>query len=90
MNDRKLLEFIAAQVGVLTKDVADVTQEMAGRFDKLEGEIQSIKNDVIRLEHKVDENLGALYDFREQTNQALSRIEAEVTRHDEFIMRRMK
>jgi septal ring factor EnvC (AmiA/AmiB activator) len=93
MNDRELLEFIAAQVGILTKDVTEVKQDMAGMksdLSELKQDVSGLKKDVIRLEQKVDENLSALHDGRVQTNQILERIEAEVTKHDEFIMRRIK
>jgi hypothetical protein len=42
VNDRELLEYIAAQVGTLTKDVTKIQ----GRFDKLETEVQGVKDEV--------------------------------------------
>jgi archaellum component FlaC len=59
MNDRELLEFIAAQVGNLTRDVADVKtdmsnvkndmSEMKNRLGKIENTLENVTNKKIDI-----------------------------------------
>ena len=83
MNDRELLELIAAQVAKLTTKV-----------DNLGTDLEELKQEVrktnIVIEHDVKPKLNALFDGYKQHTDQLGRIEKEVTRHDEFILKRIK
>ena len=99
MTDRELLELIASQVGgitnrvdaltnrvdALTKDMTEVRANMATK-----DELASVKDTVIRIENDHGQKLGALFDGYKLNSEKLDRIEAEVTRHDELILKQIK
>jgi archaellum component FlaC len=75
--------------------------EMTGRFDKMEkdisgvkDELSGVKNEVLminmRIEHDIMPKLEVLFDGYKQNTEQLSRIEVEVTKHEEVILRRIK
>lgn len=68
--------------------------EMTGRFDKMEKDISGVKNEVLminmRIEHDIMPKLEVLFDGYKQNTEQLSRIEVEVTKHEEVILRRIK
>ena len=63
---------------------------LAGKVDYVEAEAGNIKGIVIRIEDNHGKKLGALFDGYVQNSEKLDRIEAEVAKHDEFIMKRIK
>ncbi|NLN05937.1 MAG: hypothetical protein GX166_14255 [Clostridiaceae bacterium] len=79
MTDRELLELIAAKVGELTKNMSEVKSRLT-----------SIENIVTRIENGHGKKLQALFDGYKQHTDQLERIEKEVSKHDEFILRRIK
>lgn len=79
MTDRELLELIATQVGALTKDVSD--------FKKGQANLEKI---VTNIENDHGKKLDVLFDGYKQNTEILNRLEKEVTRHEEFIIRRIK
>lgn len=100
MTDRELLELIAAQVGALTTEVGTLTTEVGSlttRFDSLETKVDSIEADlketkerVINIENDHGKKLDLLFDGYKQNADKLDRIEEEVSRHEEIILRRIK
>lgn len=100
MTDRELLEFIAAQVGTLTQQVGDLTQQGGtltqdvGDLKKgqsnLDKKVDAIDKTVIRIENEHGSRLTALFDGYKQNTDKLDRIEKEVTKQEEIIMRRIK
>ena len=76
---RELLEIVAAQVGQLTQKV-----------DRVDGEIQEIKKTVIHIVNDHGDKLKALFDGYVQNSEKLDRIEKEVSRHEEVILRKVK
>ena len=86
MTDRELLELIASQVGGLTKDMTEVKGKLAGVEDRLTG----VEGVVARIENDHGQKLGALFDGYKLNSEKLDRIEAEVTKHDEIILRRIR
>ncbi len=60
------------------------------RLDRVEGELESIKKTVIHIEDDHGKKLQALFDGHTQLNNQLERIENEVTRHEEIIIRKIK
>ncbi len=125
MEDRELLEYVAAHVGKLTQDVGKLTQNMGkltqdvenltqdvgkltqdvgkltqdvGKLNQDVGEIKEELRDVSKRVTKVEtiyENdisikLEALLDGYKQNAEKINRIEHEVTKQEEIIMRRVK
>lgn len=90
MKDSELLEYIAAQVGKLTQDVGKLTQDV--------GEIKEGQKDVSQrvtkveaiIENEINTKLEALLDGYRQNAEKIDRIEKEVTKQEEIIMRRVK
>ena len=64
-----------------------VYSEMNTRFDKIENEVLKTN---MRIEHDIIPKIDAMFDGYKQNTEQLSRIEAEVTKHEEVILRRMK
>ena len=99
MTDRDILELIATQVGKLTTQVDWLTAELSSvkanmaTKDELAGvkaELSSVKAIVVKIEHDHGQKLGALFDGQAQNSEKLDRIEAEVSRDEEIILRRIK
>lgn len=68
--------------------------EFGKRFDALENDVkdlkdQSKKNNVI-IEHEIAPKITSLFDGYKQNSDMLSRIESEVSKHEEIILRRIK
>ena len=100
MTDRELLELIASQVSGLTKDMTEVKGQLAGVEDRLTGvegvvvrvedRLTGVEGVVVRIENNHGQKLGALFDGYKLNSEKLDRIEAEVTKHDEIILRRIR
>lgn len=78
-SDRELLELIAAQVGKLTMDM-----------DEIKSEAKDVKKTVLKIENEHGEKLSALFDGYKQNSEKLDRIEEEVSKHEEIILRRIR
>ncbi len=99
-TDRELLELIANQVGSLTNQVSNLTNdvselkgdvsELKGDVSELKGEVENIKGIVVKIEVDHSQKLSALFDGYVQNSEKLDRIEAEVAKHEEFILKRIK
>ena len=89
MTDRELLEMIAAQVGALTTEVGTLKND----FAELRENQKSIENEVRKtnnvIENDIKPKIDALFDGLKQNSEKLDRIEAEVVKHDEFILKRV-
>ena len=100
MTDRELLELIAAQVGSLTTQVDKVDNRLTNvenRMTRVETDLTEVKADVrftketvVKIEHEHGQKLKALFDGYNLTGEKLDRIELEVTKHEEFIIKRLK
>lgn len=100
MTDRELLELIASQVGKLTNRVDTLTEDMAeikatlptlatkDELAEVKSEVNSIKAIVVKIENDHGQKLGALFDGYKLNSEKLDRIEAEVSKHEEIILRR--
>lgn len=78
-SDRELLEMTAAQVNNLTTD-----------FREMKTDVKNIDKTVMKIEHEHGKKLSALFDGYKQNSDKLERIEKEVTKHEEFMLRRIK
>ena len=82
-EDRKVLDLVATQVSILTKDVNDL-KEGQNRLEHAQSKTEIV------LEHDIKNQLQILFDGQKQQGDQLSRIEEEVKKHDEVILRRIK
>ncbi len=104
MNDRELLEFIAAQVSGLTNTVngltGDVGELKVGQ-QSLERKVQSLEENIlslekgqqrieITLEHEIKPKIDALFDGYQQAVEQQNRIEQDVKRHEDILERCLK
>lgn len=100
MNDRELLELIATQVGALTKDVSEIKEKqdkieselgnVKSELGNVKNELSSVKRITLDMEQTHGQKLTALFDGYKQNADKLDRIETEVSRHEEVIIRRIK
>ena len=81
----------------LTGRMDSMHSELTGRIDSMQGEMQGmqdeikeIKNRVIVIEQEHGKKLDALFDGYKQNSDKLDRIEEEVSKHEEIILRRIK
>ena len=72
------------------QSVKGEVQAVNGELQTVKGEVQTIKNTVIKIEADHGLKLAALFDGHTQVSEKLDRIEAEVSRHDEFILKKIK
>ena len=80
-------ELAEVKSNMATKDeLAEVKVNMATAKDELE----TVKNIVVRIENDHGQKLAALFDGQKQNSEKLDRIEREVSRHEEIIMRRIR
>ena len=86
VTDRELLELIAGQIGALTLNVDNLTKDVS---ELKEGQ-SSLKRIVIDLEEDHGKKLTLLLDGYKQNADKLDRIEKEVSKHEEIILRRVK
>ena len=86
MTDRELLEMIATQVSTLTTQVNMLTKDIT----ELKEDQRIIKGTVLKIEQDHGEKLEALFDGYKQNTEKLDRIEVEVSKHEEIILRRIK
>lgn len=97
MTDRELLEYIAAQFGKLTQDVGKLSQDV-GKLTQGVGELKEGQKDITQrvikvetiLENDINTKLEALLVVDKQNAEKIDRIEKEVTKQEEIIMRRVK
>jgi archaellum component FlaC len=107
MTERDLLELIATQVGLLSKDMAGVKTDIAGVKTELAGvktelaelkdnvaslttRVESIEGSVTRIENEHGQKLNALFDGQKLNSQKLDRIESQVAKHEDLILRRVQ
>ncbi|WIV11842.1 hypothetical protein [Proteiniborus sp. MB09-C3] len=92
-GNEQLFELMSKMYGEMQegfKDVKGRLDKVEGRFDGVEGELASVKKTVIHIENEHGKKLQALFDGHTQINSQLERIENEVTRHEEIIIRKVK
>jgi len=71
-------------------DMQEGFKKVDKRFDALETRVDRIEKTVFKIEHDHGQKLQALFDGYKQHTDQLERIEKEVAKHDEFILKRIK
>jgi predicted nucleic acid-binding Zn-ribbon protein len=85
-NEDKIFEFLTRLYAEMQKGFKEVN----GRIDKLEDEVKEVKKTVLKIEQDHGQKLEALFDGYKQNYEKLCRIEEEVSKHEEFILRRIR
>lgn len=86
VTNEHLFEFMTK----IYSEMKEGFEEVNLRVDNLENEIKETKNKVIIIEQEHGKKLDALFDGYKQNADKLDRIEQEVSRHEEIILRRIK
>jgi len=73
---------------LLTKMYSEITEQFKEVKAKLDEKAD--KSDIVRIENELNPKVNALFDGYKQHTDILERIEKEVSRQDEIIMRRIK
>ena len=72
----------------MTKEVSN--NEIFDFMTKIYGELQEVKRRVIVIEEDHGKKLDLLFDGYKQNSDKLDRIEKEVSRHEEIILRKVR
>lgn len=81
-----MIELMGKMYSEMKQGFANVNQ----RLDCLESDVKGLKKDIIRIENDLKPKVEAALDGYKQHTDILGRIEKEVSRQDEIIMRRIK
>lgn len=77
----------------LKREVSGLKSEVSGlksEMSEVKGRLSGVEKTVLRIEHDHGDKLSALFDGYQQNSEKLDRIEAEVARHEEIILRRVR
>lgn len=72
------------------KEMQEGFREAYNERQELKTEIRDIKETVIKIEDEQKQKFGALFDGYKQNSDILERIEKEVSKHEEIILRRVQ
>ena len=79
---------------LMTKMYAEMTSKMDKMYTDLKDGQNELKNEIKKtnaiIEHDVKPKVEALFDGYKQNSEQLTRIEQEVSKHEEVILRRVK
>jgi gas vesicle protein len=81
--DDKLFELIEKMYSDLKNEISSVKKDLTN-------EIRTVGNQVLKLENDINPKIEALFDGYKQNTETLERIEKEVSKQEEIIMRRVK
>ncbi|NLJ57706.1 MAG: hypothetical protein GX339_02555 [Tissierellia bacterium] len=65
-------------------------REAHNERQKMSKDIQDVKETTIRIEEEHGKKLSALFDGYKQNSDILHRVEKEVSKHEEIILRRIR
>ena len=86
ITNEQLFELMTKMYGEMQEGFKEVNL----RADSLENEIRETKNKVILIEQEHGKKLDALFDGYKQNSDKLDRIEEEVSKHEEIILKNIK
>lgn len=86
----ELMEKMYAEMQNGFKKVDERFDKMDERFDNVEGRLSNVEDVVLKIEDDHGKKIDALLDGYKQNSEQLSRIESEVEKHEEVIIRRIK
>ncbi|MCH4199227.1 MAG: hypothetical protein LKF87_04030 [Clostridium tyrobutyricum] len=83
MEDDKMFE-------LMTKMYAEMQKGFKGVNERIDGLENKVDKTNITIENDIKPKIEALFDGYKQNSDKLDRIEKQVSKHDEFIIRRIK
>ncbi len=90
ITNEQLFEFMTKIYSDLDGKIVNINKEMQEGFKEIREEIKGTKDKVIIIEQEHVKKLDDLFDGYKQNSEKLDRIEKEVSRHEEIILRRIK
>ncbi|MCG8482341.1 MAG: hypothetical protein MJA31_03455 [Clostridia bacterium] len=87
MTDRELLELIAAKVGSMENEFIQFKKQTNSKLDELKNEVKKTN---LTIENDIKPSMKVLFDGYTQNSAKLDRIEKEVSRQEEIILRKIK
>lgn len=88
-----LMEKMYSEFTEFKSEVKGIKSEVTGinsKVNDLKTEVSDIKKTVIKIENDHGQKLDALFDGYKQNSEKLNKIEEEVKKHEEVIIRRVK
>lgn len=83
ITNERLFEFMTKMYG----EMQEMKVEMQEGFREVKDEIKKTNT---KIDHEVMPKIDALFDGHKQNSDKLDRIEEEVSKHEEIILRRIK
>jgi len=71
-------------------NVENKLDNVENRLGNVENRLENVEKIVVRIENEHGQKLDALFDGYNQNSDKLDRIETEVSKHEEIIMRRIR
>lgn len=89
-NVEKTFELMTKMYNEMNKGFRDVYDEMHNGFKEVNEKIDEVKKTVANIENDHGQKLSALFDGYSQNSSKLDRIETELSKHEEIILRRVR
>lgn len=89
-GEEQLFDLISKMYGEMQEGFKEIRQEMNGGFKEVRDRLDRVENTVVRIENEHGKKLSALFDGYVQHSDQLDRIEKEVSKHEEFMIKRVK
>lgn len=86
----KMYADIQNEFGKMRNDMQNGFNEVNQRLDRVESRLEQVENRVTVIEQDHGKKLDLLFDGYVQYSETLNRIEKEVSKHEEIILRRVK
>ena len=87
VTNEQLFEFMTKMYSDLNGEIDNMNKEMQEGFKEVKNEIKKTNT---KIDHEVMPKIDALFDGHKQNSDKLDRIEEEVSKHEEIILRRIK
>ena len=71
----------------LLDSISELLKPINSRLDKIENEVKKAN---VKIDHEIVPNLNVLFDGYKQNSDKLDRIEKEVSKQEEIILRKIK
>lgn len=89
----ELMTKLYAEIKEMKSDVGELTDQMViltNKVVEIDKDLKEVKKTVIKTEDEHGKKLSALFDGYKQNSDILERIEKEVSKHEEIILRRVQ
>ena len=94
ITNEQLFEFMTKMYGDLNGKIDGMGREVQGMKAEMQEGFKEVKSEIkkinTKIDHEVMPKIDALFDGHKQNADKLDRIEKEVSKHEEIILRRIK